>query len=84
MGQSGSSSAQEQELKHSRSTDSTSSPDTASVQTPVSNPKGAAVGQQDDDTDTQQNIKNDPNEPAEQKRAKVEQQGQKPLDAADK
>jgi len=84
VGQSGSVSADQQDIKQSRATDSTSSPDTASVQTPVSNPSGAGTGQQEDDTSAQQAFKQDPDAPASEKRKAVEQQGQKPLDAADK
>jgi len=80
----GSASQEQQEVKQSRATDSTSSPDTASVQTPVSNPSGAGVGQQEDDTSTQQAFKQDPNAPAHEKREQVEKKGQRPLDPADK
>ena len=77
-------SANEQDLRKSRSTDSQSSPDTASVQSPVDNPTGAATGQQEADSSTQETFKQDPNKSAEAKRAEVDKQGQKPLDAADK
>ncbi|PSK45226.1 hypothetical protein B9Z65_2366 [Elsinoe australis] len=80
----GSVSADQQSIKQNRATDSTASPDTASVQTPVSNPSGAGIGQQEDDTSTQQTFKQDPNTSAEEKRKQVDKQGQKPLDPANK
>ncbi|GAB7340293.1 hypothetical protein MBLNU457_6750t1 [Dothideomycetes sp. NU457] len=80
----GSASSEQQEIKKSRATDSTSSPDTASVQSPVSNPSGSGTGQQEDDTSTQQAFKQDPDAPAGEKAKEVEKKGQRPLDAADK
>ncbi|TIA18829.1 HAD-like protein [Aureobasidium pullulans] len=80
-----SSSPEANKINQSRATDArTGSPDTASVQTPVSNPKGAATGQQGEDSSTQQAFKQDPNAPASEKRMNVEEKGQRPLDPADK
>ncbi|THW62858.1 hypothetical protein D6D20_04033 [Aureobasidium pullulans] len=80
-----SSSPESNKINQSRATDArTGSPDTASVQTPVSNPKGAATGQQGEDSSTQQAFKQDPNAPASEKRKNVEEKGQRPLDPADK
>jgi hypothetical protein len=83
VGNPGSASADEQQVKRARGTGS-ASPDTASIQNPVSNPKGAKVGQQTEDTSTHSAFKQDPNKPAESKRQAVEEQGKRPLDAADK
>lgn len=62
------------------------SPDTASTQKPVSNPEqmGMHVGAQEEPQPSQDKMKNGPSEPAHVKRSKVEQEGQKPLDPADK
>ncbi|KAG9531352.1 hypothetical protein KCU93_g2081, partial [Aureobasidium melanogenum] len=80
-----SSSPESNQINQSRATDArTGSPDTASVQTPVSNPKGAATGQQGEDSSTQEAFKQDPNAPASEKRKNVEEKGQRPLDPADK
>ncbi|KAI1817712.1 hypothetical protein GGS20DRAFT_531495 [Poronia punctata] len=84
VGNPGSASADEQGVKKARGVGSSASPDTASVQNPVSNPKGAKVGQQTEDTSTQEAFKQDPKKSPQQKREKVEEQGKKPLDAADK
>ena len=85
VGNPASASSEAQRINQSRGTESSSgSPDTASVQTPVSNPKGASVGQQTEDTSTQQAFKQDPNAPASEKRKNVEEKGQRPLDPADK
>ncbi|KAK4992174.1 hypothetical protein LTR50_001352 [Elasticomyces elasticus] len=77
-------SAEEQSVKQSRATDSQSSPDTASLQTPVDNPTGASTGQQEGDTGAHETLKENADKPASEKRRAVEEQGQKPLDAADK
>ena len=77
-----STSIDQQEVKSSRATDSTSSPDTASVQTPVSN-RSSIPGDQDEGTPSHDNVKQDPNKPAEEKRKNVESQGQKPLGPED-
>lgn len=75
-------------MKQSRATDAAEQPDAGgSTQTPVSDLESAGVGkhrEQEDDTGTQQAFKQDPNAPAHEKRASVEEQGKKPLDAADK
>lgn len=74
-----------QKVNAGRATDSAQgSPDTKSVQSPVSNPSGASIGQQEDDTSTQQAFKQDPNASSSEKRENVEQKGQRPLDPADK
>lgn len=80
----GSVSPEQQEIKQSRATDSTASPDTASTQSPVSNPSGSGTGQQEDDTSAQQTFKQDPDAPASEKRKGVEEMGQRPLDPANK
>lgn len=54
------------------------------MQTPVSDPKGAGTGQQEDDTGTQQVFKQDPGKPDGEKREAVEEMGRKKLDAGDK
>ncbi|KAL8672870.1 MAG: hypothetical protein Q9168_002679 [Polycauliona sp. 1 TL-2023] len=77
-----STSSNQQDVKSSRATDSTSSPDTASVQTPVSN-RSSIPGDQDEGTPSHHNVKQDPNKPAEEKRKNVESQGQKPLGPED-
>ncbi|RYC56986.1 hypothetical protein CHU98_g9220 [Xylaria longipes] len=83
VGVSGSSSSDEQHVKQARGTGS-ASPDTASIQNPVSDPKGAQVGQQTEDTSTHSAFKQDPNKSQASKKKTVEEQGQKLLDAADK
>ena len=50
------------------------------MQTPVTNPSESGMGQQEE----QHDVKPDPSEPAEQKREKVLDQGNTPLDPADK
>ncbi|KAK4545320.1 hypothetical protein LTR36_003500 [Oleoguttula mirabilis] len=60
------------------------SPDTASLQTPVSNPEQSGLGAQEEEQPSSENMKSDPSEPDHVKRSKVEKEGQKPLDAADK
>jgi len=55
---------------------------TSSLQTPVSNPgSDSDLGQQEEGREA---TRSDPSEPDEVKRSRVEQEGQKPLDAADK
>ncbi|TEA20583.1 hypothetical protein C8034_v008562 [Colletotrichum sidae] len=60
------------------------SPDTASIQNPVSNPGDDGIGLQEEPQPSQENIINDPKAPAAEKRANVEKEGKKPLDPADK
>ncbi|KAF2096230.1 hypothetical protein NA57DRAFT_59286 [Rhizodiscina lignyota] len=80
-----SSSSDAGKVNSSRATDaSQGSPDTKSAQTPVSNPSQSSIGQQEEPQPSQENVKRDPNEPAESKRQAVESEGQKPLDPADK
>lgn len=72
-------------VNQSRATDvRTGSPDTASVQTPVSNPSGSATQGRGSDSSMQEAFKQDPNKPASEKKKNVEKMGQKPLDPADK
>lgn len=71
-------------VNQSRATDGASSPDTASVQTPVSNPEQSGLGGQEEPQPSQERMKRDPDEPDEKKRAEVLKEGQKPLDPADK
>ncbi|KAL9001269.1 MAG: hypothetical protein Q9169_000160 [Polycauliona sp. 2 TL-2023] len=77
-----SSSSEQQQVKSSRATDSTASPDTASVQQPVSD-RSSIAGDQDEGTPSHDNVKQDPNKPAEEKRKNVESQGNKPLGPED-
>ncbi len=77
-----STSSDQQDVKSSRATDSTSSPDTASVQQPVSD-RSSIPGDQDEGTASHDNVKQDPNKPAEEKKQNVESQGNKPLGPED-
>lgn len=77
-----STSSDQAQVKSSRATDGASSPDTASVQQPVSN-RSSIPGDQDESTDSHEQVKRDPNEPAEEKRKSVESQGNKPLGPED-
>ncbi|RYP06931.1 hypothetical protein DL764_002879 [Monosporascus ibericus] len=58
--------------------------DSGSLANPVSNPDAAGIGGQEEPQPSQENMKRDPNEPNEKKREKVLQEGNKPLDPADK
>jgi hypothetical protein len=64
--------------------DRSGSPDTASVQNPVSNPEGTGIGGQEEPQPSSEKMKSDPSEPTEKKQQKVESMGNKPLDPADK
>ncbi|KAL8721020.1 MAG: hypothetical protein Q9225_002225 [Loekoesia sp. 1 TL-2023] len=77
-----STSSDQAQVKSSRATDGAPSPDTASVQQPVSN-RSSIPGDQDEGTDSHEHVKRDPNEPAEKKRKSVESQGNKPLGPED-
>ncbi|KAL8896762.1 MAG: hypothetical protein Q9192_002923 [Flavoplaca navasiana] len=77
-----SSSSEQQHVKSSRATDSNSSLDTASVQQPVSD-RSRIPGDQDEGTPSHDNVKQDPNKPAEEKKKNVESQGNKPLGPED-
>ncbi|KAI4274097.1 MAG: hypothetical protein LQ337_004179 [Flavoplaca oasis] len=77
-----SSSSEQQQVKSSRATDSNTSPDTASVQQPVSD-RSSIPGDQDEGTPSHDNVKQDPNKPAEEKKRNVESQGNKPLGPED-
>lgn len=77
-----STSSDQQDVKSSRATDSESSPDTASLQQPVSD-RSSIPGDQDEGTPSHDKVKQDPNKPAEQKRKSVESQGEKPLGPED-
>lgn len=72
-------------INSSRATGSrTGSPDTASTRNAVSNPSQGGVAQQEEPQQSWENVRRDPNEPDEVKRAHVEKDGQKPLESADK
>lgn len=59
--------------------------DHASIQNPVSHPENDRVGASEESTESQDNMKHDPNESDAKKREKTLGYGQnKPLDAADK
>ncbi|KAL8834623.1 MAG: hypothetical protein Q9170_003671 [Blastenia crenularia] len=77
-----STSSDQSQVKSSRATDGTSSPDTASVQQPVSD-RSSIPGDQDEGTGSHEKVKRDPNEPAEEKRKSVESQGNNPLGPED-
>ncbi|KAL8874083.1 MAG: hypothetical protein Q9198_006934, partial [Flavoplaca austrocitrina] len=77
-----SSSSEQQHVKSSRATDSNTSPDTASVQQPVSD-RSSIPGDQDEGTPSHDNVKQDPNKPDEEKKRNVESQGNKPLGPED-
>ena len=77
-----SASKEQAEVKSSRATDSQSSSDTASVQTPVSD-RSKIPGDQDEGTGSHEAVKQDPSKPAEEKRKSVESQGKKPLGPED-
>ncbi|KAM0703705.1 hypothetical protein Q7P35_009644 [Cladosporium inversicolor] len=73
------------QINEGRATDSrTGSPDTASVQTPVSDPGQAGAAQSEEPQQSQENMRRDPSEPDHVKREHVEKEGTKPLDPADK
>ncbi|KAL8949263.1 MAG: hypothetical protein Q9222_004619 [Ikaeria aurantiellina] len=77
-----STSSDQAQVRSSRATDGTPSPDTASLQTPVTN-RSKIPGDQDEGTASHENVKNDPSKPAEEKRRNVESQGKKPLGPED-
>ncbi|KAL0936991.1 uncharacterized protein CTRU02_209207 [Colletotrichum truncatum] len=79
-----SSDPESQTVNKARGLDSENSPDSASLAKPVSNPENDKIGLQEEPQPSQENMKNDPNAPAAQKRANVEKEGKKPLDPADK
>ncbi|KAL8683592.1 MAG: hypothetical protein Q9186_000504 [Xanthomendoza sp. 1 TL-2023] len=82
LGNPQSTSSDQKDVKASRATDGNSSPDTASVQTPVSN-RSKIPGDQDEGTESHDKVKRDPSEPAEVKRKSVESQANKPLGPED-
>jgi hypothetical protein len=63
---------------------SSGSPDTASIQSPISNPEETGLGGQEEEQPSQDRMKRDPNEPDSKKRKEVLKEGSKPLDPADK
>lgn len=81
---SSSASSDSQAVSSGRANESKGSHDSASLAKPVSNPESTGLGAQEEEQPTSNALKNDPNESAETKRAKVEEQGKIPLDAADK
>jgi hypothetical protein len=59
--------------------------DHVSLQNPVSHPEQSGIGGQEEPTESQDNMKHDPEKPDSQKRKETLEYGQnKPLDAADK
>lgn len=78
-----SASPEEQAINKSRGTGSKDSPDSKGLAEPVSSPKGSTVGQQTEDTSTQEAFKQDPNKSDSEKRKAVEEKGQRKLDPAD-
>jgi len=58
--------------------------DTGSLAQPISNPDQAGLGAQEEQQPSSENMRSDPKEPDHVKRERVEQEGQKPLDPADK
>ncbi len=78
-----STSSDQQDVKSSRATDNMSSPDTASVQQPVSD-RSSIPGNQDEGTPSHDHVKQDPNKPAEEKKKNVESQANNPLGAEDR
>jgi hypothetical protein len=78
------SSAESQDINQSRANDRAKDQDTASTQNPVSHPEAAGMGQQEEPTQSQEEMKRDPSEPDSVKRKKVlEKGGNKKLDPAD-
>ena len=82
LGNPQSSSSEQSSVKTSRATKDQTSQDTASLAQPVSN-RSAIPGEKDEGTPTEEQVKRDPKEPAESKRANVEKQGKKPLGPED-
>jgi hypothetical protein len=71
-------------VNQSRASDNAKNTDTASLANPVSRPEQAGLGQQEEPTQSQEEMKRDPSEPDSVKRKKVlEKGGNKKLDAAD-
>ncbi|KAF2872348.1 hypothetical protein BDV95DRAFT_381085 [Massariosphaeria phaeospora] len=80
------SSSEAQSVNKDRATDSLpgSSPDSASLAKPVTDPEESGIGGQEEQTESQDQMKRDPNESDSKKREKVLEYGQnKKLDAAD-
>lgn len=82
LGNPQSTSSEQSGVKTSRATKAQDSPDTASVQQPVSD-RSAIPGDKDEGTPTEDAVKRDPKEPAADKRKSVESQGEKPLGPED-
>ncbi len=82
LGNPQSTSSEESGVKTSRATKDQISQDNASVQQPVSD-RSAIPGHQDEGTPTEDAVKRDPKEPAEEKRKSVESQAEKPLGPED-
>ncbi|EOA92249.1 hypothetical protein ACJQWK_03757 [Exserohilum turcicum] len=81
------SSPESQDINKSASVGRTDSNDAdhASIQNPVSHPENDRVGMSEETTESQDNMKHDPNESDAKKREKTLEYGQnKPLDPADK
>ena len=81
MGNPQSTSSEQSDVKTSRATDGPSEA-TPSTAEPVSN-ESKIPGEQDEGTPSHDEVKRDPNEPAEKKRAHVESQGKKPMGPED-
>lgn len=82
LGNPQSTSSEQSGVKTSRATKAQNSPDTASVQQPVSD-RSAIPGNKDEGTPTEDAVERDPKEPAADKRKSVESQGEKPLGPED-
>ncbi|PSN68610.1 hypothetical protein BS50DRAFT_490567, partial [Corynespora cassiicola Philippines] len=68
--------AEGQEINQSRATDSLKNQDTASVQSPISNPSESGLGGQEEPTQSEAQMKRDPNEPDSGKREEVLKHGE--------
>ena len=83
MGNPQSVSSEQSDIKTSRATDDTCSPDTASTQTPASN-ELKIPGKQDEGAPSHDAVKRDASEPSGGKRKRVEEQGNRPLGEEDR
>lgn len=81
MGNPQSTSSEQSDIKTSRATDGPSEA-TPSTQKPVGD-QSKIPGAQDEGTPSHDEVKRDPNEPADEKRAHVESQGNKPMGPED-
>ncbi|KAI0836477.1 hypothetical protein F5Y06DRAFT_298533 [Hypoxylon sp. FL0890] len=80
-----SASADEQRVRKQKATGGAASQDSASVAQPVSDPSGSGMGRQEEDhPGATQTLKKDPWKESGENRRAMEEQGKKPLDAADR